>query len=79
MSVSVWILRLVVHKTCKPSGTSSVAALTQVAHLQKGYMLSGSEVYFCDLLSFLFMRIIGYVSQHPMLLLGGSEIELKRS
>ena len=39
-------LRPRVRKACGPSGTSSHPALTQVAHLQRDYMLSGREVYF---------------------------------
>jgi hypothetical protein len=46
MSVQVLDLSLGIRKTCGPSGTSYHSALTQVARLQKGYMLSGKEVYF---------------------------------
>ena len=41
-------LRLGIRKTCGPSGTSSHTTLTQVVRLQKGYTLSGKDVYFCD-------------------------------
>ena len=41
-------LSLGIRKTHGSSGTSSRAALAQVAHFQKGYMWSGKEVYFCD-------------------------------
>jgi hypothetical protein len=50
MSVPVWTLRLVIRKTCRPSGSSSHAALTQAAHLQKDCTLSGIEAYFVMLL-----------------------------
>ena len=40
-------LRLGIRKSCGPSGTLSHIALTQVVRLQKGYTLSGKDVYFC--------------------------------
>jgi hypothetical protein len=46
MSVQGLDRRPRIRKTCGPSGTSSHSALTKVARLQKGYMLSGKEVLF---------------------------------
>ena len=72
-------LRPGIQKTCEPSGTSSHIALTQVARLQKGYMLSGKEVYFVMINSFSYTKInLGFVFQRPTLLLGYSEKEWKR-
>jgi hypothetical protein len=45
MSFPLWILRLGTRKTCRLSGISSHAALTQVTPLQRDYMLSGREVH----------------------------------
>ena len=80
MSIPVLDLRLMLRKTFKPSGTSSYTALTQAAFLQKDYMLSGNVVYFCDVncLILLIATDVGYVSQRPTLLMGGSEMELKK-
>jgi hypothetical protein len=72
-------LRPGIRKTCGPSEISSLLALTKAARLQKGYMLSGKEVYFCDYYLVLSGKInLGYVSQHPTLLQGDLEKEWKR-